>query len=118
MARAQSKKLSKMARAGGRALYCPSWKGLGIEKNEIGRPFEKANYSTSSWASTDKAFKGFPYSLINLNWKDVLVCWWTGSLVFVLYSFFFFFSLSFPSMYYLRTSCPLCFLPVFSINKN
>ncbi|EXB51247.1 Succinate-semialdehyde dehydrogenase [Morus notabilis] len=33
--------------------------------------FEKAKFTVSLWASTDKAFKGFPFSLIDMNWKDL-----------------------------------------------
>ena len=34
--------------------------------------FEKAEYLASLWASSDKTFKEFPFSLIVLNWKDVI----------------------------------------------
>ena len=34
--------------------------------------FEKAKVLASLWASTDKAFRGFPFSLIVNNWKDVI----------------------------------------------
>ena len=34
--------------------------------------FEKAKFSASLWASMDKAFKNIPFSLIVLNWKDVI----------------------------------------------
>ena len=34
--------------------------------------FEKAKYVASLWASPDEAFKDFPFSLIVLNWKDVM----------------------------------------------
>ena len=34
--------------------------------------FEKAKFSALLWASTDKAFKNIPFSLIVLNWKDVI----------------------------------------------
>ena len=34
--------------------------------------FEIAKYLAYLWASTDKAFKDFPFSLIVLNWKDVM----------------------------------------------
>ena len=34
--------------------------------------FEKAKYLASLWPSSDKTFKEFPFSLIVLNWKDVI----------------------------------------------
>ena len=34
--------------------------------------FEKAKCLTSFWASSNKNFKEFPFSLIVLNWKDVI----------------------------------------------
>ena len=34
--------------------------------------FEKAKYLASLWASKDKAFTDFPFSLIVLNWKDIM----------------------------------------------
>ena len=34
--------------------------------------FEKAKYLASLWAFSEKNFKEFPFSLIVLNWKDVI----------------------------------------------
>lgn len=34
--------------------------------------FEKVKFLASLWASTSKAFKEFPLSIIILNWKDVI----------------------------------------------
>ncbi|KAL5583298.1 hypothetical protein UlMin_015740 [Ulmus minor] len=34
--------------------------------------FEKAKFSTLQWAFSDKSFKGFPFSLVAFNWKDVI----------------------------------------------
>lgn len=34
--------------------------------------FEKGKFTASLWASSDKVFKGFPFSLVVLNWKDVI----------------------------------------------
>ena len=43
--------------------------GKELEQQDI---FEKARFSASLWASTDKAFKGFSLNLIVNNWKDVI----------------------------------------------
>ncbi|KAL5545313.1 hypothetical protein UlMin_009097 [Ulmus minor] len=34
--------------------------------------FEKAKFSALQWAFSDKSFKGFPFSLVAFNWKDVI----------------------------------------------
>ena len=74
--------------------------------------FEKDKYSASLRASTDKAFKDFPLSLIVLNWKDVVgyqcVSWF-------LFSEFLLFIVSL----FMRIPCPL-FYPLYSfpINKR
>lgn len=34
--------------------------------------FVKAKYCTSLWASTQRVFKGFPFSIIVNDWKDVI----------------------------------------------
>ncbi|KAL5541335.1 hypothetical protein UlMin_044595 [Ulmus minor] len=34
--------------------------------------FEKAKFSALQWAFLDKSFKGFPFSLVAFNWKDVI----------------------------------------------
>lgn len=39
---------------------------------EIEDIYEKAKFSASLWASTDKSFKHFPFPLIIYDWKDVL----------------------------------------------
>lgn len=34
--------------------------------------FEKAKFTASLWVSSDKVFKGFPFSLLVFTWKDVI----------------------------------------------
>ena len=35
--------------------------------------FEKAKFSALQWAFSDKSFKGFPFSLVAFNWKDLII---------------------------------------------
>lgn len=59
------------------ALFWVNW----MERNarifedkelEVADIYEKAEFSFSLWASTDKAFKNFPFSLFVHNQKDVM----------------------------------------------
>ena len=34
--------------------------------------YEKAKFSTLLWAFTDKSFKGYSFSLVAFNWKDII----------------------------------------------
>ena len=34
--------------------------------------YEKAKFSALLWAFSDKSFKGFSFSLLAFNWKDVI----------------------------------------------
>ncbi|GMN65505.1 hypothetical protein TIFTF001_034573 [Ficus carica] len=59
------------------AVQCNIWternSRIFLEKEMgVDNIFEKAKFSASLWASTDKAFKNIPFSLIVLNWKDVI----------------------------------------------
>ena len=72
---------NKMARVMWRAMVMSLMWSLWLERNARifsakemcpQDVFEKAKFLASLWASTDKAFKGFPFSLIVNNWRDII----------------------------------------------